>query len=234
MRARVGIGNPNDVVLVRDVYGRITRMPLEELPPSAASAWQLGGVQTARALIVTAAERNEMNAQVLQFRTDVDAAEALESSGRATRYSQIIGMAGCRIADLAWDCQTMKCVNTPDPLEETYRCVPGVSFTARDFRTNQLTPFLLDWEGNLTGGSAIGVINFEQLKARFHSLVADWKALGFSTSAVPPPVKPPGDLLETTAAWLPWVLGGAEVLAAGWFLLPVLAPAAAAAMGGRR
>lgn len=231
--ARVGIGNPNDAVLVRDARGRVVAMAREELAPG---AWMLGGggYQTARALIVTADERNQMNAQVLQFRADVDATEAQESAGRATRIADTWGATACAAAGLAWDCSTGNCVQQPDPTQSTYGCIGGVSFAARDFRTNQLTPFLYEWEGNLTGGSALGVINFEQLKTRLHSLVAEWKALGFATSAVPPPIKPPGDLLETTATWLPWVLGGAAVLAAGWFLLPVLAPVIAGNLGGRR
>lgn len=222
-RDPTGIGNPNDRPGL--IAARVGASP------------RLGRQARVGALIVTAAERNEMNAQVLRFRQDVDAAEAAESVDRAESIAQNAGMSACRAAGLAWDCQTMQCVQQPDPQGDTYRCVPGATFVARDFRTNRLTPFLLEWDANLTSGSAVGVANFEKIKADFTGLVAEWRGLGFETAAVPPPVRPPGDALETVLEWLPWVLGGAALLVGGIYLAPVLLPAignAAASLTPRR
>jgi hypothetical protein len=235
---RVGIGNPNDVVLVRDAWGRLVRMPLEQLP-SIGGSWQLGGVQTARSLTISAEEKNVMQAQVRQFETDVETLAGNSTSGQipeAVKYLDRVAQQSCFVSGNAWDAVNKTCLlGTPDPQHATY---PKGAFAAAlvAFRESRLEPFVNDWYDFLTGfGSSIGVADFEALKIRFQDLVAEWRGLGQQTSAVPPPVSAPGGAFETAADWLPWVLGGAALIAVGVFVLPAIMPLVAAAnLGGKK
>ena len=182
--------------------------------------WRVG------AIISSAEEKNALQTEVLKLVADVSAAEQIEDKDRAAKIADSWGAVACASAGLAWDCATGNCLQAPDPTLKSYECIPGVSSKARSFSLNDLRPFLDKWEPLLTSITATSAM--ENITLDCQKLVALWKSIGFTTSAVPPAISKPGivegvqDLGAFLVTAAPWLLGGVALLYAAPFLVPVV------------
>lgn len=189
------------------------------------------------AITVSADERNEVQAQLVQFASDVDVAEQKESQDRAKNYAAAAAATACFAAGLTWDSVNLKCVQIADPTHQSFKNIPQASFQIQIWRQERLAPLLHRWDEyqQLAATPFVSptVASFEQIKADFQTLVAEWThALGQKTSAVPPPVATKGALdsfgggIDKAAGVLgqigTYAIVGGAVVAGVYFLGPTL------------